>query len=289
MRARVVLAPRGASRLVTSIRLQAIEYGHLRALLAIVLVLPIVIFLATYYGTPAGAAPVRLVVPDQGGDLPIELSQRIAYSEGMGIMGVAWALATMAFFGVMGNLQRDRRLVLSGYPAWQILTARLCVLAAVALPLAAVGVMPAALAMPARHPELVFLADLCAGLIAAAFGMLVGTLLPRATEGVLVVVIVIGLGMSLGQDAGRFFFLYPALQLLISARLAPHPAVALYLGQTLLVMALFLGPSLGVWWWRTRIVRHPGIALHPMASSSADLSASAGRTAGGAPHGDEGA
>lgn len=254
---------RRAARFLTSVRLQAIEFSHLRVLLTIVLGLPIVIFVMTYYGTPASAPPVHLLVPDEAGDVAVAVPQRIGYSEGMGVMGVGWALATVAFFAVTGNLERDRRLVLSGYRAWQILLARLTILAGLSLPLAVVAMAPATVVMPANHPELVFLADLCGALISAGFGMLVGTLIPRATEGVLVVVVVIGLGMSLGQDAGRIFFLYPALQLLISGRLAQDPPVVVYLWQSALVMALFLIPALGLWWWRTRIIRHPQATVGP--------------------------
>lgn len=128
--------------------------------------------------------------------------------------------------------------------------------------------VPATVVMPANHPEIVFLADLCAAVISAGFGMLVGTLIPRATEGVLVVVVAIGLGMSLGQGAGQYFFLHPALQLLISARMAHDPPVIEYVWRSALVLAVFLAPSLALWWWRTRIIRYPSRRADPALDQS---------------------
>lgn len=259
---------RTPSRILTSIKLQAIEYVHLRILLLIVLALPVGFFALTYYATPASAPPVALLVPDQGGEYQVTVPQAIGYSQGLGIMGVGWALATVAFFSVMGNLRRDRRLVLSGYASWQILVARLAILAVISAPLAFVALVPASVVMPATHPAVVLLANFTAGLIAAAFGMLIGTLLPRATEGVLIIVIAIGVGMSLPQEASAYFFLNPALQMLIAGRLADSPVVLPYVWQAVLVIALFLAPSLGLWWWRTRVFRHGPLAVGEMVDRS---------------------
>jgi len=239
--------------------MQAIEYSHRRLLLLIVLAMPIVFFVATYYTAPQSGRLVPFVVPERSGPVEVLLPPRLTWPMSVGIMGVAWAVGTIGFFAVMGNLQRDRRLVLSGYAAWRILLARLGILAAISLPLALVGLVPYTVITSSTHPEIVLLANFSAGLIAAGFGMLIGTLLPRPTEGMLIVLLVIGIGMSLDGDALKYFFLYPSIELLAIGRLAqdPWPFTDLWLSAA--VLAAFLVPSLVLWWRRTRLVRHEAL------------------------------
>jgi len=73
------------------------------------------------------------------------------------------------------------------------------------------------------------------------FGLVAGTPLPRPTEGMLPVLLVVGVGMSLGQEAERFFFTYPSSQLLMAGRLAEDPWPWPHIGQGLLIAAIFVG------------------------------------------------
>jgi hypothetical protein len=248
------LADRPPSRLLTSLRMQAIEYSHRRLLLLIVLAMPVVFFAATYYTAPESGRLVPMLVPERTGTAEVWLSPRLTWPMSVGIMGVAWAVGTIGFFAVMGNLQRDRRLVLSGYAAWEILVARLAILAVISVPLALVGMVPYTVITHSNNPELVLLANFLAGLIAAGFGLVIGTLLPRPTEGMLIVLLVIGIGMSLDGEALKYFFLYPPIQLLVVGRLAEDPWPYPYIWQSLAVVAAFLVPSLFLWWRRTRIL-----------------------------------
>ncbi|MFQ5945568.1 MAG: hypothetical protein ACE5NC_04880 [Anaerolineae bacterium] len=254
--AKVQVSPsRPAPRLLTSLRMQALEYRDRGLLLLIVLGLPVVFFAATYYTAPDVAAPVPTRVPERTGTVEVYLQARETWPMVVGIMGVEWGVATVAFFAVMGNLQRDRRLVLSGYSAWQILVARLGILAGISVLLAFPAMVPYTVVTSSLHPELVWLANFLGGLIAAGFGLLVGTLLPRPTEGMLIVLLVIGVGVSLGQDAARYFFTYPAQQLLTVGRLAQDPWPFPFIWQSLLIAGGFVGLALALWWRRTRVVR----------------------------------
>ena len=244
-----------ASRFLTSMRMQAREYRDRWLMLLIVLALPVVFFATSYYSTPAGGELRPVSVPERTGVAEVYVEPRDTWSMGIGIMGVAWGVAAIAFFSVMGNLQRDRRLILSGYRPWQILLARLGILAGVSVPLAVAGMAPYTLVTSSLHPELVWLANFLGGLVAAGFGLLIGTLLPRPTEGTLIVILVIGIGLSLGGDAKKYFFLYAPMQLLTIGRLAHDPWPYPYVGQSLAVLTAFLIPSLFLWWRRTRIVR----------------------------------
>ena len=246
---------RPASRFLTSLRMQAREYRERWLLLFIVLALPVVFFAASYYSSPTGGRLIPQSVPERTGAVEVYLEPRETWSMGIGILGVAWGVATLAFFSVMGNLQRDRRLILSGYRPWQILLARLGILAGASVPLAVAGMIPYTLVASSLHPELVWLANFMAGLVAAGFGLLVGTLLPRPTEGMLIVILVTGIGLALSGDAAKYFFLYAPIQLLIVGRLATDPWPFPFVGQSLAAATAFLIPALFLWWRRTRIAR----------------------------------
>ncbi len=246
---------RPASRLLTSLQMQAREYRDRGLLLFIVLVLPVIFFSASFYTSPTGGRLATINVPERDGTVEVMIEPRENWSMGIGILGVAWGVSTIAFFSVMGNLQRDRRLILSGYRPWQILLARLGILVGASVPLAVAGMIPYTMVTTSLHPEWVWLANFMAGLIAAGFGLLVGTLLPRPTEGMLIVILVTGIGLALNGDAAKFFFLYQPIQLLISGRLATEPRILPFVGGSLAVATAFLTPALFLWWRRTRIVR----------------------------------
>lgn len=245
--------PAPSPRLLTSFRMQALEYRHRWLLFIIVLAMPVAFFAATYFTTPSGGELRPVEVPARDGSVQVYVEVRETFPMVIGIMGVSWAVATVAFFAVVGNLQRDRRLLLCGYKAWQILLARLGLLAFISVPLAVAGMLPYTLISSSLHPELVWLANFLAGLIAAGFGLLIGTIVPRATEGLLIVLLVTGIGMSMGGEAERFFFTYHATQLLTIGRLAPDPWPYPHLWDGLLVVAIFAGFALLLWSWRVRV------------------------------------
>jgi hypothetical protein len=242
------------TRLATAFQMQALEFRQRWLLLLIVLALPVVFFAANYYSTPSGdLTPVD--VPVHGGTIEVYVDTRETWPMTIGIMGVAWGVSTIAFFAVVGNLWKDRRLLLCGYRAWQILFARLGLLISMSVPLAVAGMLPYTVVSSSLHPELVWLACFLAGIIAAGFGLLIGIVLPRPTEGLLMVLLVTGVGMSLGDEAARYFFLYPAWQMLTIGRLSPDPWPYSYIAQSVLVAGLFFALALAIWWWRTRLPR----------------------------------
>ncbi len=243
-----------STRLLTSLHMQALEYRQRWLLLLIVLVMPAVLFAANYYSVPTGDQ-VPFEVPTRSGSITVFLESRETWPMTIGIMGVTWGVSTVAFFGVVGNLRKDRRLLLCGYHAWQILLARLGLLVAMSAPLALVGTLPYTEISSSLHPELVWLACFMAGFVAAGFGLLIGILLPRPMEGLLMVILGTGVGMSLGGDAAKYFFLYPAMQLLTIGRLSPDPWPYPYIAQSLLVAVAFVALALVIWWRRTRLPR----------------------------------
>jgi hypothetical protein len=246
---------RPASRLLTSLQMQAREYRARGLLLLIVTLLPVVFFAASFYSSPTGGRLATIKVPELNGTAEVQVEPRETWSMGIGILGVAWGVSTIAFFSVMGNLQRDRRLILSGYRSWEILLARLGILVGASILLAVAGMIPYTIVTTSNHPEVVWLANFMGGLIAAGFGLLVGTLLPRPTEGMLIVILVTGVGLALNGDSAKYFFLYQPIQLLVSGRLATDPRILPFVGGSLTMAAAFLLPALFLWWRRTRIAR----------------------------------
>ncbi len=221
-------------------------------LLLIVLVMPAVLFAANYYSVLTGD-PQPFEVPTRNGSVTVYIESRETWPMTIGIMGVTWGVSTVAFFGVVGSLRKDRRLLLCGYRAWQILLARLGLLVGLSAPLALVGMLPYTVISSSLHPGLVWLACFMAAFIAAGFGLLIGILLPRPMEGLLLVILGTGVGMSLGGDSAKYFFLYPSMQLLTIGRLSSDPWPYPYIAQSLLVASAFIALALGVWWWRTRL------------------------------------
>ena len=84
-------------------------------------------------------------------------------------------------------------------------------------------------------------------------GMMLGTLLPRTTEGMIIIIGVFGTAMSL-PDA-TYLPTYPAIQLHLAGRFAEDPWPVPYIWQGLLIVAVLVAASLVLWSWRTRLVR----------------------------------
>ena len=164
------------TRLLTSLHMQALEYRQRWLLMMIVLVMPAVLFAANYYSVPAEDNLQPVSVPTHGGSITVYVESRETWPMTIGIMGVTWGVSTVAFFGVVGNLRKDRRLLVCGYRAWQIMLARLGLLVGLSVPLALVGMLPYTMISSSLHPELVWLACFLAGCIAAGFGLLIGIL-----------------------------------------------------------------------------------------------------------------
>lgn len=242
-----------APRLLTSLRMQAIEYRRRAMLLLLVIALPVAFWAATYYSTGSDLVPVK--VPERTRTVELAVPLRETFPVDIGLMGVAWSVAAASFFSVTGSLERDRRLVLCGYGAWQILLARLGLLACVSVVLAFAATLIFAVLTFSLHPELTWLAAFLAGLIAAGTGMFLGTLLPRPTEGMLIIIGLFGIGMSLGEEASRYFFMYPTQQLLRAGRFARDPWPVPHIWQGLLIAGVFVGLALILWSWRTRVFR----------------------------------
>lgn len=233
--------------------MQAREYKHRLLILLIVVILPVAFWASMYYS--AGGDPTPINIPTGTGTVEIIVPARESYPTELGLMGIAWAVAVAAFFTITGSIEKDKRLILCGYSSWQILGARLILLTGVVL---LVSIIPLILFVPTLsplNPELVWLASFLVGLIAVEIGLLVGALIPRHTEGVLIIIGVFGIGMNIQGTAAEFFPTYPAEQLFLTGLFAEQPLVLPFVGRTMVILIILAVLTIGLWSYRVRIHR----------------------------------
>jgi len=180
---------------------------------------------------------------------------RKSYPTDLGLIAVSWTMAVVAFFAESGSAERDRRLVLCGYGSWQILFARLILLVGIVL---FTSIIPLILFVPIlspKHPWILWLAFFTVGLVAMEVGLLIGALVPRYTEGVLIIIALFGIGMSVQGEAAKLFPTYPAKQLFRSGLFADEPLVLPLVGQELLILIILMVMTVVFWYFRIRVRR----------------------------------
>jgi hypothetical protein len=208
--------------------MQARDLLRRRAVMTLFVLLPA----AFYYSVPAGED----------------------YSLMAGSMGVSWAVAAAGVFGILGWRRADPRLSLAGAPPAQGLLGRVVLLQALGLALVALfapQILWRSAALLA-DPGLAVLSLVLMAFVSVFLGLAIGALVPRELEGTLVLIGILGVGMSVPPDTAIAKSLPtwgPTEVLLISAGLddaAVLPAVAHALVSALVLLAV-------AWWlWRRR-------------------------------------
>jgi hypothetical protein len=118
-----------------------------------------------------------------------------------GTLGMGWSVASAALFSVLAARAVEPRLVLAGYRAAELMVGRFILLLGMGAVLAAIGAVGMTL-VSAPVSEAALLAS-CAlvPVVAVALGLAVGAVLPHDLEGVLVIIGVVGVQLSLSQNA----------------------------------------------------------------------------------------
>lgn len=112
------------------------------------------------------------------------------------VIGLSFTVAGAAFFVALAARRIDARLILAGYRPHQLIGGRLLMLEVVA---AALGLGFAILTMrsdPAR-PGVLLLATLASAMLAVPIGLAIAAALPRELEGMLLIIGLVGVGMSM--------------------------------------------------------------------------------------------
>jgi hypothetical protein len=118
-----------------------------------------------------------------------------------GALGMGWSVASAALFSVLAARTVEPRLVLAGYRAAELMVGRFILLLGMGAVLAGIGAAGMTL-VSAPVSEGALLAS-CAlvPVVAVALGLAVGAVLPHDLEGVLVIIGVVGVQLSLSQNA----------------------------------------------------------------------------------------
>lgn len=180
-----------------------------------------------------------------------------------GAIGMGFAVCGAAFFGMLAGRGVDPRLVLFGWRPAELIAGRLLLLAVVATVIGAGFFTLMQLTWWPDDPAALAAAIATAALVSVTAGLAIAALLPREMEGVLVVILFVGLQMGVppASAAGPYLPFYGPQELLVRAT-SGGPLLGPILHAAIWAIALL---ALAVLVWRRRLrptVPAPG-ALAP--------------------------
>jgi hypothetical protein len=260
------------ARFVTSLSMQLREYRSRWLPLVMVALLPLLFWGAIYFSLPADAEPIDegLLSTYLAGLGPLvedDIHEQDTWPIDTALMGVGWGMAAAALFSVIGSGTRDRRLVLAGYRAWEILVSRFLLLLLIALPVSVIPVIIVAGFTSFTPPNLglVWLGSYLAGVAGAGLGLVVGSLLPRQLEGTILLLGIVGTEISIPVTVTlrHYLPLYGPQSLFLQGRFSTDPEVGMHLLRGVAWALALSAVAIALWTWRTRV--------HQPASLDADV------------------
>ena len=134
-------------------------------------------------------------------------------------LGLAWAVSTVALFSASSARPLEPRLRLAGHGAAGLFVGRLAATVGVGVLVAGAYALLVTLDQDTVHPASAVLALLASGALAATLGLLVGALVPRELEGMLVLITLVGLQMIVDpvSTAARLLPLWSTRELIAHA------------------------------------------------------------------------
>ncbi|MFH1176102.1 MAG: hypothetical protein V1750_01750 [Acidobacteriota bacterium] len=250
-------------RLRTSFVMGVRSLLRARLVLLLVLLIPAVFILLTLLTTQA--TPILFKLAAIAGEPFVEVRQR---DQALVYIAQA-AIGLIAAFVGLALSQRDaeahRRLLLCGYRIGELLTARLVLLAAVVALTGAYGLALVRLLAAPRSLLGTFLGFAAIGYVYASFGVLVGALVRRELEGILLVVLLVNIDVgwlqnplfyaeAQNQAIIRWLPAFHPTQLTMIAAFTDHGILRALLGSIAWGSA-FLLIALAASSWRDRIGR----------------------------------
>ena len=189
-------------RIRVSVGMQWREIWRRGPTLLMIIGLPLLFFLVMYYSS--GSYPMPVTVWEKTGTTQVTVDHRTFVALLLATMGMGWGVATAALSSVVGSTARDRRLILCGYQATELMTARLAVLMSIVVILSLFFLIPVQILLGPRSPLLVWLGTLLSGFVAVGTGFVIGSLLPRQLEATIGVIAIFGLEMALAAGQATF-------------------------------------------------------------------------------------
>ena len=250
-------------RLMTAFVLTAMTLLRNRVALTLFVLLPVLFYALIAITTTD--APVTFVLAAVSADTSIEVSRRQEAIVFMGLAAVGFISAFLGFYLISRQTEVSRRLLLCGYRSWELVVARLAVLACaiVAISLFS-GTLLLSFFTP-QHIGLVMLGFALVGMVYGCYGLLAGSIFHRELEGVLSIVLLTNIDVAWLQNPifyteskNRFVIQWlPAhmpSQVSMIGAFTDHPvlmpvALSILYGATLLMFAVL------IFWWRMRILR----------------------------------
>jgi ABC-2 type transport system permease protein len=249
-------------RVAVSARLVACDLARNRVALALLLVIPIVFYGLVVLTTghrdvvfQLAAAGRRLLTADE---LPLSLLF-------IGMVSISGLSAFLAFVLVLRPQATDQRLAFEGYRPVELLAAKVCVMLGVAVLVALyVTLLLPIFFRPARAIG-VFLGFLATSLVYGAFGMVIGAVVRRELEGILLILLLVNI--DAGWLQSPLFYAHATNQVLIRLLPGHHPAQITMLSafttatltQEVAAAGAYIGAGLltaaGLYWRRVRVHR----------------------------------
>lgn len=175
------------SRIATATLMTLREVVRSPMSVTLLFVIPVVFFAVVYY--TSATDPIRFMLPAVSDDTALQVSQRDESLVVIATAAVGFLSAFLAMTLVQRNLSANRRLILCGYRAPQLLLAKSLVLLLIASVVSLfVALLLRFLFEPTRF-GIVWLGLLGIGLVYGCYGMLVGALARRDLAGILFVIL----------------------------------------------------------------------------------------------------
>lgn len=208
----------GLRRVGVSARLVGCDLARNRVAVGMLLVIPIV-----FYGLVAATTGDRDIVFELAGAgrrLLTEDERHLALLF-IGMVSISGLSAFLAFVLVLRPLGADRRLAFEGYRPIELLAAKVCVMFAVAVLVAVYTT--ALLPIFFRPPRAlgVFLGFLSASFVYGTFGMVIGAVVRRELEGILLILLLVNI--DAGWLQSPVFYAHARNQALIRLLPGHHP------------------------------------------------------------------
>lgn len=267
-------------RFRTSLLMQLREYRARALPLVMVALLPMAFWAASFFSSPADAEPVppqelESFAADFGPLVWTDPPEGDIWSMLSLLRGVAWALGAAALFSVVGSGSRDRRLVLAGFRSWEIMLARFLILLFIAIPVSLIPVMIIAgfSTMPPPNIGLVWLGIFFTASVGAAIGLIVGSLLPRPLEGILLLLVIFSVEFSIPSSVSlrHYLPLYGPQAIFLAGRFSSEPSILIHVLRSLAWAAGLSALAILLWTWRVRIFQ---TSAAPRASAGVNRSTS---------------
>lgn len=230
------------NRLLVSARMVAQEVGRNRAALVLLFLVPTILYALIYATTGERNVPY-LLSAQQGA--PLEASERNISLLFIGSTAMCGLLAFLAFVLTVRPIQTDRRLVFEGYRPWELLGAKMLVVAGAA---AAVALYVTALLLLFYRPERitgVWLGFFLGGLLYGQLGILIGVLSRRDLDGILAILLLVNVDPGWLQNP--VFFAHAHNRAVIQWLPAHHPCQVTMLGGLTRDSLLAEGLACGEW------------------------------------------